>query len=86
MAEKKNQNLRWKKERWLAQQHKTTSTKMMVAVVTSLVTVSVALAPTVMATKNKTRSKDFQPRMVLRYEKKRRMWKGWYVNQRDFFL
>ena len=53
-----------------------------------------ALAFTVMATKNITHNKDFQPKMGLREEGKkrrkrgevRRMWKGWYVNQNDFFL
>ena len=63
-------------------------------VVTSLMTVSATSAPTLMAAKNKSRSMDFRPRMGLREEGKkmrkkveyRKMWKGWYVNQRDFFL
>ena len=33
------------------------------------------LVSTLMVTKNRTRSKDFRPKMGLRYEKKRRMWK-----------
>ena len=75
----------------MVQQQKTTSVKSMVVAAMLSATVS---ALTLMVTKNKTRSKDFQPRMGLREEGKkkrnmgdeRRMWKGWYINQRDFFL
>ena len=66
----------------------------MATVVTPSATVLVALAPTLMAMKNRNCSMDFWPRMGLREEGKkrrkkgeeRRMWKGWYVNQRDFLL
>ena len=53
-----------------------------------------ASAPTLMMTKNENCCKDFWPRMGLREEgnkrirkgEERRMWKGWYVSKRDFFL
>ena len=66
----------------------------MATVVTSSAMVLTSSTLTLMTTKNKTHSKDFRLRMGLREKGKkrinkgeeRRMWKGWYVNKRDFFL
>ena len=89
--DRKNQNLRWKREsQLLVRKQRTASAALMATIVTLSATVLRASAPTLIVTKNKNCSRDFRPRIGLREEGKkreeRRMWNGWYVNQRDFFL
>ena len=54
-------------------------------------TISTVLVLSVLVIKNKTRNKDFLPKMDLRKNRKKkktekRIWKVLYVDQRNFFL